>query len=76
MCNILYEIYVGMVKYFMSIPIIKSNTTFIELQNTVLKCCSHGDWLLLSFILDNIPVVLRPAFLDMLDGKLAEQRNK
>ena len=52
-------------KYFVPLCV-----TFLFLQRMILKDCSHGDWLMLTFILDNMNVVLRSQFLVLLEKKL------
>ena len=39
-------------------------------QRNIIEKCSYGDWLLLTRCLNNMPVILRSPFIDLLDKEL------
>ena len=41
-------------------------------QKTILKRCSHGDWFMLSMIMDNMNVVVRGSFIQNLEIRKKE----
>ena len=43
---------------------------FICFQRNIIEKCSYGDWLLLTRCLNNMPVILRSPFIDLLDKEL------
>ena len=68
--NNVQTIYSGYRVAYIKVAFVQLSSYLSFFQNNIIAHCGYGDWLMLTRLLNNLPHILRPPFIEILDKEL------